>query len=286
MASNTSEQQVSEYYDQNTGRFLRLARRSAPSAIHQPLYLHTEMSLTDALHTQHQLILDILKRSPEINTVLDLGCGVGESMIFLARKARPDLRCIGITLSKHQAVAARSRIAQLGLQSRVSVVSGSFLALPDENTGAGLSYAIESFIHTSAPEKFFSEVARTLQAGGYLVIFDDFMHRVPGTSAERRIVDDMRQGWLANTLWSPEKAASLAETYGLALVNSEDYSYALKLNRWRDRLLRSLVPVARLLMRRSQYCRFMVGGDARQRGYQAGLFEYRMIVLKKEIGQV
>jgi hypothetical protein len=74
---------------------------------------------------------------------------------------------------------------------------------------------------------------------------------------------------------------ALAAKHGFQFELKTDFSTALRLGRVRDRFIRMIIPFARPFMTRSQYCRFLIGGDARQRGYQKDLLRYEMIVFNK-----
>ncbi|MDX1407995.1 MAG: hypothetical protein R3330_07675, partial [Saprospiraceae bacterium] len=80
------EEKVRNYYDDNTKLFLKLGADGSTRSIHQPLFLEPGMSVREAMHTQHDIILrDLIGRTSSAH-VLDLGCGVGASMIYLAAR--------------------------------------------------------------------------------------------------------------------------------------------------------------------------------------------------------
>ena len=281
MQTPPKEQEVRLYYDRNMYPFLRFARNSAPKAIHQPLYEHPHMSLEDALHTHHRKILHTLPKEINGRSILDLGCGVGESMMYLAQHTPSDFKFYGITLSAAQALAASARILKAGLSDRIQVIKGSFQSLPPTIQNVEVAYAIESFIHSPDPSEFFVQVNSALNQGGRLILFDDFLTREPENQTERNILTDLKSGWLANTLLTVEQTTCLALQTGFLRESSDDLSGLLRLQRLRDKCIHLLAPLARLLLHHSQYCRFLVGGDARQQAYHEGLLQYAMLVFTK-----
>ena len=64
------------------------------------------------------------------------------------------------------------------------------------------------------------------------------------------------------------------------MLDQRDLTGYLRLNRPRDRWIRLIAPVARLLAPVSRYCTFLVGGNARQSAYQQGLLQYMQLVLR------
>jgi cyclopropane fatty-acyl-phospholipid synthase-like methyltransferase len=283
MLDKSPEQLVKRYYDLNTGKFLFFARQALPKALHQPLYEHKGMSYEDALHTHHRKILGLMPDCPESLKILDLGCGVGESMIYLANNTPHPVEYYGITLSEIQAKQASSRVKAAGLEHRVKVIEGSFQSLPPRIPKVDLAFSIEAFVHSPDPIVFFTQVASIMRPQSRLVLFDDFLMKTPGTQKERRIVNDLRQGWLANSLLTPAQVFDIAFMAGLERVAHVNASPMLKLQRPRDRFVCLLVPFARVLSTQSQYCRFLIGGDSRQRAYRSGLLEYAMLVFEKKL---
>ena len=93
--------------------------------------------------------------------VVDLGCGLGASLLYLAGRA--DLTGEGITISPLQAVRATRRIAEAGLADRVRCREGDYLAVPDDLAGtADLAFSIEAFVHGPDPGGYFRQAARVL----------------------------------------------------------------------------------------------------------------------------
>ena len=261
--------------------FLKLGSHAGASAIHQPLYLSREATLEEAIHSQHEIILRHMRTS-ESNSVLDLGCGVGASLAYLAGQETVSVKFTGITLSESQATTGQQLIDSSGLSKRVEILQGSYLELPESISSVQLAFAIESFIHTPDPNAFFNEVTRVLEPGALLIIFDDFLTRPPESAEERRIIRDFEQGWKANTLLSSDVMKSTAQQSGLQCISGMDHTASLKYWRLRDKLVSLSIPIVRTLSSYSNYCTFLVGGDARQQALRKGLIGYREFVFKKQ----
>jgi cyclopropane fatty-acyl-phospholipid synthase-like methyltransferase len=275
------ENQVRRYYDRNTSWFLGLSRRRKPKAIHQPLYTKTDMSLEEALHTHHERIREHIPESSGHYSILDLGCGVGASMIYLAHHTPESVQYIGITISGTQVAQADTRIATIGLINRIKIINGSFQSLPATIPSIDLAYGIESFIHSPDPSAFFEQVSGVLKTNGHLILFDDFLHLRVTNEKEQHILDNLKNGWLANSLLTIDEINTLANQAGLHLIADTDYTSSLRLWRIRDKCVHLIVPFAQLLKNSSEYCRFLIGGDARQRAYKKRLLQYHMLIFQK-----
>ena len=85
-------QRVRRYYDNNATTFERLGQGG--TSIHRAVWGPGVSSRADAMHYVDELLLDIVSRLPpdELDgvpdgprpTVVDLGCGLGASLLYLA----------------------------------------------------------------------------------------------------------------------------------------------------------------------------------------------------------
>ena len=158
--------QVQRYYDRHTSAFVAFGQRGSDGAIHRAVWGPGVMTRRQAFRYVEDQVAGLLRGLPpafEASHVVDLGCGVGASLCYLA--ARLPLRGTGITLSPIQARFAKRRIHQAGLEERVRCLEGNYCDLPTDVGSADLAYAIESFVHTPAPAPFFAQCRRLLRPG-------------------------------------------------------------------------------------------------------------------------
>jgi SAM-dependent methyltransferase len=281
----TPVEEVRSYYQTNTDRFERHGQ--GRGTLHRAVWGDGVRTRDEAFRHVDELILSELTTQPETGErahVLDLGCGVGASLVFLA--ARANVSGTGATLSAIQAERARERARRAGLAERVSFLEADFLELPPSVPKAQLAFSIEAFIHGPDPRAYFEAASRYLAPGGTLVVCDDFLTtagRTDRSESTRRCLDDVRAGWLANTLVGVERADSLARASGLELTKNLDLTPFLELGRPRDRLISLVVTLGRRLPLRGYTWRSLIGGSALQRALVAGLLEYRFLVWRKAI---
>lgn len=234
--------QVRQYYDRHTSTFVALGRGGSVGAIHRPVWGPGVEAREQAFHYVDDRIWDVIERVPTGAGplhVVDLGCGVGASLSYLAaRSAR--VHGTGVTLSPVQARLAAERVLHAGLSDRVECIEGSYEDLPPALRPADVAYAIESFAHATAPERFFAECGRLVKQGGALVICDDFRRAVVGPRAERT-VDRFMRGWHLNSLLAPDQVSELAAAAGFSLESRTDLSPYLERPTLRDRLVDALL---------------------------------------------
>jgi len=260
---------VRRYYDTHTPGFMRHGQGGRLGAIHRAVWGPGVADRDRAFRYVEDLILRELDTFPTDHPieVLDLGCGVGGSLTYLAQQ-RP-LRGVGITLSPVQARAGRARIAALGLADQIEIVDGDYNALPPALTGVDLAYAIESFVHGPSPERFLEEAARVLAPGGRLVVCDDFRTDHGQTRAARTLAQFAR-GWHVNTLIAPEELRALAARAGLEPIRTTDLTPWLELGRPRDRAIGLLAAAVGWIPSISTRLAPLIGGAALQRGLARG----------------
>jgi cyclopropane-fatty-acyl-phospholipid synthase len=90
-----------------------------PEMVYSCAYFETgEESLAEAQLKKLDHILIKIQAQPN-DRLLDIGCGWGALVIRAAQKF--GCRCVGITLSQKQYLAARERVRRLGLESRIEI---------------------------------------------------------------------------------------------------------------------------------------------------------------------
>lgn len=280
-SDSAAVEDVRRYYEENTERFERFGQGRGTGAIHRSVRAAAGDRDQNNFRTLERMILRRLRRVGSGDGkvhVLDLGCGVGASMIYLAEHA--PIAATGVTLSGLQAKLARERIAERGLTERVQCLEGSYLELPESVRVAQLAFSIEAFIHGPDPAAFFEAAARYVAPGGLLLIFDDFLsERAAGRLSPRdaRVLREVREGWLANSLVTVKQASELASQAGFALETNDDLTPRLELGRPRDHAIALVVAVGRHLPLRGYRFRSLLGGSALQVGLRRGLLEFRCL---------
>jgi cyclopropane fatty-acyl-phospholipid synthase-like methyltransferase len=267
-------ERVRAYYDHNTASFLETGQGGA--SIRRAVWAPGVASREDAFRTIDRRVLAAIVPGAR---VVDLGCGVGSSLLWLSERA--DFDGAGVTLSGVQAKFFTEDIARRGLGAKLRCFAGSFVSPPPEVRDVDLAFSIEAFVHAPSAEAYFAGVAPRLKPGAQLLILDDFLEREASTPAERRTVEDVREGWLANTLSLPAEVEASARAAGLALTGNEDWTPWLELGRPRDRLLAVVARVGRPFRARSWLLRSWVGGVALQRALSTRLVCHRLLTFRK-----
>jgi SAM-dependent methyltransferase len=283
-------EQVRRYYDRNTRSFVALGQGGSVGAIHRAVWGPGTTTREQAFHFVEDRIADVVRRVAARSTtapadpvaqaphVVDLGCGVGASLCYLAGLL--PITGTGVTLSPIQVRAATERIESEGLSDRLACMEGDYGNLPDDMQAADVAYAIESFVHGPDPARFFSEAARIVRPRGALVICDDVRRR--GNSREaRRAIHRFELGWHINSLLEAGELRTLAGEGGFDHESTEDLSSYLELRRARDRVIDTAVATFGWLPLERTRLGALVGGSALQKGLAGGWIGYDLMVFSR-----
>ncbi len=275
---------VQAYYDRHTTTFLTLGHGRRTGAIHRAVWAPGITTREQAMRfvddAVARRVADLVRSTAPVR-VVDLGCGVGSSLVYLA--ARLPIVGTGITLSPVQSALARRRIEDAGLAARVRCLVGDFCDLPDETGSADLAYAVEAFVHATDAAAFFSQCAALLPSGGTLVICDD-------TVADIAVWDDpraaarlarFREGWRAHSLLDLPDIRRLAAEAGFGEPEVEDLTPYLELQRPRDVALAAVEGLLARLPGGMTRFGHLVGGSALRACLVRGWIRYRLLTFRR-----
>jgi tocopherol O-methyltransferase len=277
-----SQTDIRRYYDRNTAAFVALGQGGSVGAIHRAVRGPGVRSSEEAFRYVEDQIAERIRCLPHGHGaphVVDLGCGVGASLCYLAERL-PGIRGTGITLSPVQVRLAEERIQQAGLSDRVACIEGDYADVPASVKAVDLAYAIESFVHGPDPARFFAQCRRLIRPGGLLLICDDFK-RPTDDPAALRAIEQFKRGWHVNTLLDRGELHALAREAAFEHDSTVDLSSYLELNRPRDRAIKALIYLTEWVP--ALWARFdhLVGGSALQRCLERGWIGYDLAVFRR-----
>ena len=287
---------IGDYYDRHTPAFVRFGQGGGAGAIRRAVWGPGVTTREQAFHYVDDQIAELVRSligvsepltgAKEVEShrgggrahVVDLGCGVGASLCYLAEQL--PISGTGVTLSSVQARLGNQRARDHGLSDRVTCMEGDFGRLPPGIEHADLAYAIESFVHSPAPDRFFAECSRLVRPGGLLVICDDVTRSVTDVAASRAI-DRFCQGWHVNALLHQEEWRRLARVAGFEHESTVDLTPALELRRVRDRAIGVLGAVCDWFSISTPRLDYLLGGAALQQCLARGWVGYELSVFRR-----
>lgn len=158
--------------------------------------------------------------------VLDAGCGVGGSGIFLSHSV--GCRCVGITLVEGQAKLARGFAGASASNHpgspRARFVVNDFHVPAFKQDSFDVVWAVESFDHAADKSAWVASMFAILKPGGRLVIADGFRAGAPADDAQAREYRAFLSGWAVPHLCTPAEMESYGARAGFHLAHDEDIS--------------------------------------------------------------
>lgn len=156
----------------------------------------------------------------ESDMVLDAGCGVGGTGLYINRKYGSSV--VGTNINHMQLEIAEERAKEAGVEDKVTFLyADNSLDMPFEDNSMDVIVNIASACHYSDRPKFISECGRILKPGGIMVV-QDWM-AVNGISEEDRAkyLAPLEESWYLKRLDSLDSYREMLEAAGLEVTEAE-----------------------------------------------------------------
>jgi tocopherol O-methyltransferase len=218
VAVTISNYDIARYYD--THQFIYSNLWSA-TGLHYGLWHEGTASLSEAILNTNRFAVNVLAINSG-DLVLDAGCGVGGTSIYVAETTGATVEAItlsSVQLRKAVALAARSPAVTL---IHVSKQDYTQTAFGDEQFSK--IFGIESVCYANDKMSFIREAYRLLKPGGKLAVIDAFLARNHLSAKERLIYENFIGGWVVPNLCTESDFYSMLSRVGFANVSFQDMS--------------------------------------------------------------
>ena len=181
---------IATYYDVSEDHYMYFWDLNQSHALHYGYWDSTTTTFREALANINKILSEKARISEGLK-VLDAGCGIGGSSIWLAKNKRATVT--GITLSAKQAERANAYVKEVGLDN-VEFQVQDFTHTNFDEGSFDVVWAIESVCHASNKEDFIKEAYRLLKPGGRLIMADFFLVKERNIK-EQRAINAWGHGW-------------------------------------------------------------------------------------------
>ncbi len=220
-------------------------------AIHYGYRDATTKSFTDTLQRMNEVVCARAQISSS-DRVLDAGCGIGGSAIFLAESM--GCHVTGVNLSQRQVELARFWANKQNVTQLTRFEVADFEALPFPNHSFSVVWAIESIFHATDKQPFLSEAYRVLQPGGRLVIADYLQDRFPQSPPEEKWLKRWFNGYAIPSLPTWETFQKQSERVGFEALHHRDMSQYIRASSkrlyWLGKIAHATWPLCGTFMKR------------------------------------
>ncbi|MBU1565837.1 MAG: methyltransferase domain-containing protein [Proteobacteria bacterium] len=188
-------------------------------AMHIGHWDETTKTLAEALVRQNE-VMRIKGKITAADLVLDAGCGVGGSSIYLAGSS--GCKVVGITLSHKQARSARRLAEEREVHGLTAFQVMDFSSTGFADESFDVVWALESSCYAPCKKTFIREAFRILKKGGRLLVADGFEIKASYTPFERRIFDLWVKKWAVDALESLSVFRDHLHETGFVNIDYED----------------------------------------------------------------
>ncbi|XP_057779118.1 probable tocopherol O-methyltransferase, chloroplastic [Salvia miltiorrhiza] len=222
---------IAEFYDESSGVWEDIWGDHMHHGFYEPA---SDVSISDHRAAQIRMIEESLafaslsdesKQKPK--NIVDVGCGIGGSSRYLARKYGAN--CQGITLSPVQAHRAQQLADAQGLKGKVSFEVADALNQPFPDGQFDLVWSMESGEHMPDKKKFVNELVRVAAPGGTIIIVT-WCHRDLSPSEEslrpeeKNLLDRICRAYYLPEWCSTADYVSMLCSHSMEDVKSADWS--------------------------------------------------------------
>lgn len=224
--SATLYQQIQQFYDASSGLWEQIWGEH----MHHGYYGADGRQKKDRRQAQIDLIEELLQwaKVESAENILDVGCGIGGSTLYLAN--RLNAKATGITLSPVQATRAKQRAQDIGLSARTDFQVADAQAMPFADDSFDLVWSLESGEHMPDKTKFLQECYRVLKPGGRLIMVT-WCHRptdnAPLTADEQKHLEDIYRVYCLPYVISLPEYEAIARQLPLNNLRTADWSTAV-----------------------------------------------------------
>lgn len=216
---------VVQYYDETWVDYRLAWLNGSNMAIHFGFHDAKNRGHAEALENTNRVLADIAEIRAGIR-VLDAGCGIGGSSIWMARERGAEV--VGVTLVPSQVRRARRQAARQGLEGSVQFRVADYTDTGLDEDSFDVVWALESLCHAPDKAAFYCEATRVLRPGGRLIVAEYFRTGRDLPAAHESVVREWLDGWEIPDIDTHAEHLAAAARAGLRDVVIEDHTEAVR----------------------------------------------------------
>ena len=257
---------VSPYYQKFWGNHL-----------HHGYYLSGNESKEKA---QENLIKVLVNKAniKKQSEVLDIGCGVGGTSVWLARNC--GCKVTGITISPIQVKIAKniSSFETFKFKPNFIIADANNLNF---NKKYDILWAVEMTSHLNKRKEFFKKCVQLLNKNGKLIIADWFKNSDLDKEKIEKYIIPIEKGMLVS-LWTSKDYLKILTDNGLNIKYHKDISQNVK-KTWEIGLdiIKKKEFWILAMKNGKEFIQFLKAFDSMKKGFDSGAFTYEIMVLEK-----
>ena len=277
-----NSKQIADYYDQTEVHYKYFWDLDESHALHYGIWLPDTQTFKESLNNTNE---ELAKRAniSKDDLVLDAGCGVGGSALFLARKYT--CKVSGISLSAKQIATAQQKAEQAGFSGLLNFEVKNYCETGYPDASFDVVWALESVGSATDKKAFVKEAARILKPGGRLVLADYFKTSNYAIE-EQPLMKNWLNGWAISDLETADDFKAHLSAFDFQTIDFQDFTKEIKRSSKRMYQASFLgflgTKAYNLFKNASPFSRIHYkSGIAQYKALKQGLWEYALFSAKK-----
>ncbi len=220
MKRTFTKEEIANYYDHTEVHYRRFWKLEESMGLHYGIWEPGISTLAQAIKNTNERLAR-LGKVQKGERVLDAGCGVGGSAIYLASEF--GCRVSGITLSRRQVDRASGFAQKSGLSKLLDFSCQDYTHTNFDDNTFDRVWAIESMQTATDKAAFLREMKRLLKRSGSILIADVFKHG-DWRIEQQPLMQTMLGGWAMSDILSVDEFDQEARKFGMQVNGHENVS--------------------------------------------------------------
>src|SRR3989338_7213931 len=195
------------------------------TGLHYGFWYDDTKNLAEAISNTDKFVADILAVNPS-DTVLDAGCGVGGTSIYIAETT--GARVEGITISDVQLEIARKKALKSAAKGLLNFSKQDFTETNFKENIFSKIFGIECICHAHRKIYFLNEACRIMKPGGRIAVVDAFLAKEDLDVQEKKIYTKFIEGWVVPDLSTQDEFSQYLEQAGFGSTVFYDMTKSIK----------------------------------------------------------
>lgn len=279
----TNAQAVIDYFEGTRVEYRLLWHTHRSYSMHFGYY--------DVQHRTHdEAVLNINAKLADLthitkdDYVLDAGCGVGGSSMWLADNI--DCKVLGVSVVPRQIDRAKQFAQERQLDELVDFKVADYSDTGLRDSTFTVVWGLESIVHADDKQAVLNEAYRLLKPGGRLVIAEYLLKEEPLSSEESGWLKRWLDGWAMGNILTERQYRNIATKAGFSDFTIEDWTDAVspslrRAKHW-SMFFRPLSPLllALHLVNRSQVNN-RIATESQMKLLKSGAWRYKALLITK-----
>ncbi len=211
---------IENYYDQTEVHYRMHWKLEEGMGLHYGIWDDSTKDIAAAVLNSNFKLMNLGEVKPT-DLVLDAGCGIGGSSIYLAKHKGCTVR--GITLSEKQVGTATELAKKKGVGDKVSFSQQDYTKTNFPDNTFDIAWCIESMETATDKTLFFNEMKRIIKPGGKILIADIFKPEGYDITKEPDMLT-MLNGWAMSDILSIDELHETAGKSSFKVTKLENVS--------------------------------------------------------------